>query len=364
MASGVARMLEKSKETLAENKPNPNDFCNVFILKNPVSEGKEVLPENIIVAQHHKNEVPRNAVKTYKQIDGRATKSEISKGTVLLDEYFLPQITTSTVNGFIPPGFHSVTVQIHEVAANGQSSIDAVYPGDQVDIIIVPQNTEKGDVLDEFVLLEKIPVIDTFWNVTGDSQRIEKKGTVSLLLSDSQRKNLEEEYSSAMKIRLRVCSPAGTHTADRSQPQTPAILIGSRNFYQTGNLPPLLSQSLQNDTSPIEIVFRNKELKSISHNELQIPSIRGIPVENYADGNVDIARVSAFEKQKPVDLPGLSPSLPRYSSFFDAADQKTNGNTQWRAVVPRSPLVFEARPNLDMQVRGIYRYGGVYYSVD
>ena len=359
-------MLDKSQDPAADNKPDPEDLCDVFVLKTPVREGMEILPENILVVQLCKSAVPRGVVKTFQQMDGRAAKSEIPRKTVLLDEYFVQHITPSPAKGFIPPGFHAVRIRIHEVATDGPSDIFAVQPGDQVDIIVVHQTLQKDDPSDEFVLLEKIPVIDTFWEEAGDIQRNEKKGTVSILLSDSQRKNLEEEYQSAMKIRLRICSPVGTQTAGKSQLHGQADLV-TRNLYQSDNQPPLISQSLKEDASPIEIVFRNKqELQRINQDVLQIPSFHGIPAESYADVNAENLPVSANDKTKSVVQPDLSLSGPRYSSFFDAAGgRKGNSNpTPWRAVVPRSPLVFEARPILDTQARGVYRDGGVYYSVE
>jgi len=366
IATSVARLLDKSKDSEIVNKPDPTDLRSVFALKNTVHNGKEISPENIIVVQLHKNEVPRTAVKTYQQIEGRVIRSEIPQGTILLDEYFVPHITKNPNNGFIPPGFHSVAIQIHEAVIDGQSSISAVLPGDQVDVIIVQQDEDKDDVLNEFVLLEKIPVIDTVWDEIGVFRKNEQKGTVSLLLSDSQRKNLEEEYQNATKIRLRICPPVETQTVSALQPQSPVKLVTSSDFYQTGNQPELISRSLGDDTPPIEIVFRNKqELKPINHKDFQIPSFRGIPADTYADANAGISSASALDKQKSIAKPDYSPSVSRYSSFFDAAGgNKGKNGTQWRAVVPQPPLVFEARPNFDTQARGIYRDGGVYYSVD
>jgi len=363
IATGVARMLEKSKDAIADNKPDPTDFCDVFVLKNTIREGKEISPENIIVVRLPKNEVPRSAVKTYQQIDGCVAQSEIPLGTVLRDESFVSRITQNAANGFIPPGYHSVAIRIHEAAVDGPSGISAVLPGDQVDIILVQKNAEKDDEPEEFVLLEKIPVIDAFWDEIGDFQRNEKKGIVSLLLSDSQRKNLEEECHRETKIRLRICPPMETQMVGESQPQHPADSV-THDFYQTGNPPELLSQSLKDDTRPIEIVFcNNQEFMPIHHNELQIPSFRGVPSESYGDKNAKIPPVSTTEKPNSVHPPGGSPPVPRYSSFFDAASQKGHGNTLWRAVPPQSPLVFEARSGSDTRTRGIYQENGVYYSV-
>jgi Flp pilus assembly protein CpaB len=375
IATGVARLMDKSKTVVVNSKPNPTDFRDVFVLKNTVREGKEILPENVIVARLHKNEVPRGVVKTYQQIDGRAVRAEISQGTVLLDEYFVPQITQNAVNGFIPPGFHAVTIQVHEMAADGQSNISAVIPGDQVDVIIVQKTAEDDGKSSELVLLEKIPVIDTYWDAIGDFQSHEKKGTVSLLLSDSQRKNLEVECQDGAKIRLRVCSPAETQIANSSQPRHPESLNTTNNFYQTGNSPELLSRSINNSPSQgdIEIVFygntnqntghSGQELK-IHHNELQIPPFHGIPVESYADKNTGVLPASAIAKPNPIAPPDLNRPAPRYLSYYDASAQKKNRATQWQTVIPRSPVVYEAQPDKETQTRGLYQENGVYYSVD
>ena len=362
IATCVARMLDQSKDPASVHQPDPEDFRNVFVLKNTIRKGHVISPENVMIVQLHTGEVPYSAVKTFQQLDSRIAKSEITQGTVLLDEYFVPKITTSQPDGFIPPGFHSVAVQIQEVTTDGQNHVSAVQPGDQVDILVVQQNAEKGgDEPGEMVLLEKIPVLDTFWDAIGDFQRNEKKGTISLLLSDSQRQNLEENYQGGMKIRLRVCSPTETQTISELPPRSPGDLV-IRDFYQTDNQPALISDSLTGNTSSIAIVFLNKqELKPIHQRETQISSLRGVSVGSDAVENAGISTVSGIDKQTFVDPWELKPPVPRYSSFFDASGQK--GNTQWYPVVPRSPLVFEAPTNPDTKTRGVYRNGSVYYSI-
>jgi len=365
LATGVARLLEKSKDKSADNKPDPTDFHDVFVLKNTVRKDKEVLPENIIVIRIHKDEVPEGVVKTYQQIDGRTVRSEIPRGMVLLDEFFDAKIARKTVDGFLPPGYFSVGIRVREVVVAGQSSISSVFPGDQVDIIVVQKNTKKEGESDEFVLLEKIPVIDMFWDRDEDFRRDEKKGTVSLLLSDSQRKNLEEKCQGETKIRLRICPPTETQVISMSQPQNPVERANSSSFYQTADQPPLISDSLNDVAYPIEIVFRNKqELKPIQHNELQTPSFRGVPEESYGDKNAKNASDSVIGKLNSATKPDSSLPVPRYSSFYDIANKKGNSNMRWRTVVPQSPLVFELRPNSMTQARGIYQENGVYYSVE
>jgi len=379
VASGVARLLEKSKIPVSEDKPHPVGSRDVFVLKNTIREGREIFPEDVIVVQQHNDKVPRGAVKAYQQIEGRLAKAELPKGTLLLDEYFVARTAASGATGFIPPGFHSVPILIHEPSVAGTNSHSAVVPGDQVDVILVQKDAETGAETGEFVLLENIPVLDALWDEIGDSQKRVKKGTVSLLLSDSQRKNLQEEFHEGTKIRLRICPPHENQTVSLSQSQNPLDLAGSPDFYQTGHQPDLISQSLENLSSPsgIEIVFRGgndrhssdselagQALRPVRHNELQISTLRGIPSQGYANANLSVLQVSSFDHSKPVSQSVDSRSAPRYSSFYDTSGHYGNANTQWRVTAPRSPLVFEARPESGTQARGVYREAGAYYSVE
>ena len=379
VASGVARLLEKSKVPLAENKSEPVNSRDVFVLKNSVREGGEILPEDVIVVQQHVDKVPRGAVKAYQQIEGRTVKAVLPKGTLLLDDFFVAKTATNNMMGYIPPGFHAVPILIHEPTTVGTNNHSTVVPGDQVDVIIVQKDVDTGDESEELVLLEKIPVIDALWEEIGDSQRQEKKGTVSLLLSDSQRKNLLDEFQEGAKIRLRICPPIETQTVTQSQPQDQSDLVDSHNFYQIGNQPDLISQSLESHSTPsnIEIVFRSsndhhgaefavagRALRPVNQNDLQFPVFRGIPVESYADGNTPVSQVSAIDKSKSSHLQEENRPVPRYSSFYDTSGHNGKTTMQWRVIVPSSPLVFDARPESDSQARGVYREDGVYYAIE
>ncbi|MCL2119536.1 MAG: Flp pilus assembly protein CpaB [Planctomycetaceae bacterium] len=374
IASGVARLLEKTKEPVVVNKPDSVDSRDVFVLKNAIREGREILPEDVIVVPQNKDKVPRGAVKTYQQIEGRNVKLELPKGTLLIDEYFTTRIATSISKGFIPPGYHSVPILIQEPATVATSSHSAVLPGDQVDVIIVQKDTETGDESDEFVLLEKIPVLDALWEEIGNTPKQEKKGTVTLLLSDSQRKNLQEEYQEGTKIRLRICSPDEMQTVSQPQPQDPADLADSRIFYQTDSQPDLISQSLSHDSlqNGIEIIFHGNDhgktfitgqaLRPVDQNEPLIPAFRGIPTESYGEVNSPVAQVSAIGKSQTANTPEEIRPVPGYLSFYDASGQYGNARVQWHVTVPRSPVVYEAHPGFETQVRGVYREGSVYYS--
>ena len=376
VAFGVARLLEKSTVPISSHKPDPINFRDVFVLKNTIREGSEILPEDLIIVQKNNGKVPRGAVKAYQQIEGRQVKLELPKGTLLLDEYFVTKAVATNAMGFIPPGFHSVPILIHEPATDRKNNISTVLPGDQVDVIIVQKDAESGDELGEFVLLEKIPVLDALWEEIGDSQRQAKKGTISLLLSDLQRKNLHEEFQEGTKIRLRVCPPVKSQTVTQSQPQNQLDLVDPRTFYQTGHQPDLISESLENLALPneIEIVFRNSKdrvgsssglagqtLKPFNQTELQFPVFRGIS----ADANSPVLQVSSIDKSKSTNSPVETRSAPRYSSFYDTSGHYGKANMQWQVVAPRSsPLVYEANPNSETQARGVYRDGGVYFSAE
>lgn len=375
IATGVARMLEKDKNSVADNKPSPADVREVFVLKNTIREGNEILPEDLLVVRRHKDTVPRGVVKTYQQIEGRSAKVKLPQGTVLLDEYFVVKLANGSAKGFIPPGFHSVPIQIYEPAAEGLKN-HAVQPGDQVDVIIVMINEEPGEESGEHVLLENIPILDTLWSQMEDSRQQEKKGTVSLLLSDSQRKNLLDEFREGTKIRLRICPQVDLQAMSESQAQDSLDLAAAHDFYQTDNQPDLITQTLRNTSQgEIEIVFRGSSqwhdiattqhaLMPVNHREVQLPILRGIPSGSYAVESQAVSQVSAIDMLKPTVSSVENPPIGRYLSYYDPYGQKRNGSIQWQATVPHSPLVYEAKSDSQTQARGVYREGNTYFSAE
>ena len=365
LATGVGKVLNK-KDT-AKTPIAPENLCDVFVLKSDVGKGCEILPEHLIVVQQLKEETPRGAVKTYQQIENRTAKTELAKGTLLLDDFFVARISQSDQSGYIPPGYHSVTVQIYESENDSENSIRSMQPGDQVDIVAVQNDPETGEKLEEILLLEKIPVLEL---VVTDSNDIgmERKGVVALLLSDSQKKQLQDEVKEEMKIRLRICPANETQTADEPRPQPLQQMVNRSNF---SNGPETLSQTLSRNGSygSITVEYKNsagQPLKPLQQNELKVQTFRDIPTESYAKNVVAGVSTSAHSASLDNALSNnklvQSRPAPRYSSYYDNKRIIDNTDMQWRDLSLRLPLVYEAPPGTQTQARGVYREGGVYFS--
>ena len=379
IAAGVARLLENDKNIASNAKPVPSDDCEVrevFVLKNMVRDGNKIFPGDVLVVHRPKDMVPSGAVKTYQQIEGRSVKVELPQGTVLLDEYFVARLASSQAKGFIPPGYHSVQVHICEQVTDRLKKNSVVRPGDQVDVIIVNANEETGEKSGEHVILEKIPVIDTLWSELDESRQFDKNGSVTLLLSELQRKNLQDKFQEGMTIRLRICPQVEAKAFSELQPQDTFDMADSHNFYQTERQPYLISQSLTSGLpeGDIEIVFRNNAhqhdntptfqvLKPVTLSSSHIPVLRGILENSYANESQAVSQVSAVGKSKPIISPVENRPIPRYLSFYDPLGHKPNGTAQWQ-IVTHSPVVYEARPDFQTQTRGVYREGSVYYSAE
>jgi len=366
LATGIGKVL--NKKDVAKTPIAPENLCDVFVLKNDIGKGCEILPEHFIVVKQLKEETPRGAVKTYQQIDNRTAKTELLKGTLLLDDFFVTRISQSDQSGYIPPGYHSVTVQVYETENDSENSIRSMRPGDQVDIVVVQNDPETGEKLDEILLLKKIPVLELVVIDSNDISGMEKKGMVALLLSDLQKKHLQDEVKEEMKIRLRICPTSETQTTDELRPQTLQQMVNRSDF---SNGPETLSQTLSRNGSydNITVVYKNsagQPLKPLQQNELNVKSFRDIPMESYAESIV--AGVSAPAHSELLDnaLPNnklvQSRPAPRYSSYYDTTRKIDNTNVQWRDLSPRLPLVYEAPSGSQTQARGVYREGGVYFS--
>ena len=381
MATGIARMLDKKE--IAEVKVDPENYRDVFVLKNNLGKGSEVSPEDVLVVQQLKNIVPRSAVKTFQQIEGRTIKTELPKGAILTDDYFVAKIANNNPAGYIPPGYHSVTIQVYESDSDLDNSIHLVRPGDQVDILVVKNDPETGEKLDEILLLEKIPVLETV-AIAGDTSGSEKRGTVALLLDNSQKKHLQEEVSEETTIRLRICPTNETQTAEGAKTHNQQQVIGFADYSESSDhhrQPDVLSRAFSQNTNggAMTIEFRNRArdmgnyetanqtvgqvLKPFQQGDLQIPTFRGISAEN----QVEVATLSHDAR---LDNAAQNPKLvesrpaPRYSSFYDTTGQSGNADVQWRAVSPHPPVVFEAKPGSQTQARGVYREGGTYFSAE
>ena len=365
LATGIGKVLNKKE--VAKTPIAPESLCDVFVLKSDVGKGCEILPEHFIVVRQLKEETPRGAVKTYQQIENRTAKTELAKGTLLLDELFVARVSQSNQSGYIPPGYHSVAVQIYESENDSENSIRSMQPGDQVDIVAVQNDPDTGEKLDEILLLEKIPVLEM---VVTDSNDIgtEKKGVVSLLLSDLQKKQLQDEVKEEMKIRLRICPTNETPTTDEPRPQPLQQMVNRSNF---SNEPETLSQTLLRNESydGITVEYKNstgQPLKPLQQNELKVQTFRDIPTESYTKNVVTGVSTSAHSASLDNALPNnklvQSRPAPRYSSYYDNKRIIDNADMQWRDLSPRLPLVYEAPPGTQTQARGVYREGSVYFS--
>ena len=366
LATGIGKVLNKKDVT--KIPVAPESLCDVFVLKSDISKGCEVLPEHFIVVQQLKDETPRGAIKTYQQIENRTAKTELMKGTLLLDDFFVTRASQSDQLGYIPPGYHSVTIQVYESENNGENSIRSMQPGDQVDIVAVQRDSETGENLNEILLLEKIPVLEMVAINSNDTYGMEKKGVVALLLSDLQKKLLQDEIKEEMKIRLRICPTNETQTANEPRPQTLPQTVNNPDF---SNGPETLSQTLSRNGSygSITIEYKNsvgQPLKPLQQNELNVQTFRDIPMESYAKHVVAGVSTSTHSMSLDNALPNnklvQSRPAPRYLSYYDKSRKIDNSDMQWRDLSQRLPLVYEAPSGTQTQARGVYREGGVYFS--
>ena len=367
IATGIAQMLEKPKTST--EIVNPDDMREVFVAKKDIRNGSELRPEDFIVAHYSKETVPKGAVKTFQQIEGRTTKVLLPKGTILIDDYFVSRTAKSGDPGFIPPGFSSVPVQVYEPSLAQSDDNYAMSPGDRVDVVITQINEETGEVFEEFVLLKEVTVLETNW--AEESDHIEKKGEVNLLLSDIQKKDLHAELNENTIIRLRICPTEPSQTAGESLLQ--------KNSAPTTQPSPLME--MVSSEQQITVVFGDKNrrmdekntttqasgkvLRLADPSELQVATLRGIPEESYTREYTVASQKSILDNSRsPNKLSTVKPG-PRYTSFYDSYGQQNQTEMRWQVVVPRSPVVFEAQDRTSpTQPRGVYRQGGVYVSAE
>lgn len=376
MATGIARLLDR--KDVANDRPAPENLRDVFVLKGDVGKGREISPDDFVVVQQPKANTPRGVVKTFQQIEGRASKMELAKGTVLLDDYFVPKMSQNNVAGYIPPGYHSVTVQVYESDGDQENSIRSMRPGDQVDILAMQTDPETGEKLDEILLLERIPVLETITQENDELAGNEKKGAVALLLSNSQKKHLQDEINEDMKIRLRICPTSETQTAGESGSQSLRQMVDrstysgktsasygsrSRNLSQTFNHGDITIEFQNQKTAAEDYESAGQVLKPLLWDELQIPAFREVPTENVM-GNTTLSQGSILDNRLATTKLVQDRPAPRYSSFYDSTGQNGNTDMQWHVLSPRPPVVYEAKPGSQSQARGVYREGGVYISAE
>ena len=367
MAKGLERLLEKNNVPQIAGKPAvAEDSRDVFVLKSSVREGGEIFPADVIVVRRHQDQVPPGAVKSWRQIEGRNVKVELAQGTLLREEHFVAKSVVNNTLGFIPPGYHSVPIEIREPAFDGTKQLVTVLPGDQVDMILKHvRDTETDDTSKEFVLLEKIPVLDAVWNAGDDARILEKIGVVSLLLSDSQQKRLQEEIQEGTKIRLRVCPPDERQTVGQSQspnlknPAEPSL------FYQSGGRHELISQSLDGSAplDEITIVFRGNKTASPGQTFGEEPRYLRATEIGLQSAEFRTQSTGSVSPKPTSDADVLS-MKSGYLSFYDPNGRYGNAAMQWQPVAPRSPLVYAASPDSESRPRGVYREGGTYYSAE
>ncbi|MDR1957737.1 MAG: Flp pilus assembly protein CpaB [Planctomycetaceae bacterium] len=357
LAIFVARILNNPHEVQAELRKQAT--CPVLAVNADVPAGKKVPIENIIVVHVPEENLPEKAVTSFFEVSNSILVKDIPKGAVLLDNYFSNNNHVTT-EGFVPPGYQVVTIQISDTENKLNADFKKVKPGDLVDVQLVKKENRSTKNQEHIsTILEKICVFETKIEELRVLSLMEspQKNIVSLLVNEEQAKLIYDSQSRGkLRIHLRKkISPAEMPLSIVTEdilPDNSSNTVQDEQNESTSRTTSFLDRytdeypMLATPVFPVkEFQFlpplhsETKEVTSIS--DLASETESAVPAARYSsrygethESGENQTNFSAAAKQesKPFS-PAFSvrPSVRGYSSYFDG-DIKSQSS--WTTILP------------------------------
>jgi hypothetical protein len=358
IAKTTAFILDKKESHLA----SPIEIVQqeVFVLKQDASKGTELFPSDFIITRRPQKTIPQGAVCFYDQISGRSLNQTVKKGSVLVEEYFVPAFDESTSLGYIPLGYQSVPIHIFCSDIENNSDIQNIFQGDKVDVIAVSPIKDGENTQNEKIIFENISVLKTNW-ANKDISLIREKASLLLLLSHKQKQDLLKlTDANDVKIRIRICPPLKSvrnNNLPSFESETPQPAVASS----------IMSNNLA-DTFP-QTFFP----QYTNGGEISLSFKKNNGVEKMLQNSIDTTLTipASLNKLKPLGNESatkthssVQTSSPKYISFYDAVNH-SYAKTQWQVVNPSQSIFHESQQEKRQMSSSYYpalKPHGAYYQ--
>jgi pilus assembly protein CpaB len=202
---GVLAVIVVDQYTTASIKAYIKPTGEVVIATADIPAGTALNSKVMKTARWPRDLIPSQAAGSAPELEGRAVKTEISKGEPIMLTKLAPRGSAAGLSGLVSPGKRAFSVRVDDVS--GVAGF--VNPGDLVDVLVdllIPSSQEHFSK----TILQNIRVLTAgqFWEQRGDLKPT-AVSTVTLVLTPEEGELLNLACSQG-KIRLVLRNQEGT----------------------------------------------------------------------------------------------------------------------------------------------------------
>jgi pilus assembly protein CpaB len=115
-------------------------FVEVVVAKGDLNPGKEIKPDDLVMAKVQENAVPATSFKTMEELNGRSVEMAVSKGQPIVESMLTQTGSGSGLQGLIPLGMRAITIEVNEFS--GLAGL--ITPGVKVDVVATLSDGGNG----------------------------------------------------------------------------------------------------------------------------------------------------------------------------------------------------------------------------
>jgi pilus assembly protein CpaB len=218
---GVLAVIAVDQYTSASIKAHIKPNGAVVIATADIPAGTTLNSKVIKTASWPRDLIPSQAAGSAAELEGRAVKTEISKGEPIMLTKLAPRGSAAGLSGLVSPGKRAFTIRVDDVS--GVAGF--VNPGDPVDVLVdllIPSSQEHFSK----TILQNIRVLTAgqFWEQRGDLKPT-AVSTVTLVLTPEEGELLNLACGQG-KIRLVLRSQDSTDTTVTQGVTTSQLING------------------------------------------------------------------------------------------------------------------------------------------
>jgi pilus assembly protein CpaB len=115
-------------------------FVEVVVAKGDLNPGKEVKPDDFVLAKVQENAVPATSFKTIEELNGRVIETAITKGQPIVEAMLTQTGSGSGLQALVPLGMRAITIEVNEFS--GLAGL--ITPGVRVDVVATISDGGNG----------------------------------------------------------------------------------------------------------------------------------------------------------------------------------------------------------------------------
>jgi pilus assembly protein CpaB len=181
---GISQVMDRNGQPVAmETSP-------IYVAKHNINIGDPIDASMLSLQEWPKDKIPRGAIATLEELEGRRPRSAIFEGEPILEGKLLERGQVADPIRQIPKG-----MRLKTIAVNAEKGVGLLGPGDRVDVqLFVEKNPRHGvETAKAKIILQNIRVFAVDQTVQRSSDGGEEKTiakTVSLMLTPDQASKL------------------------------------------------------------------------------------------------------------------------------------------------------------------------------